>query len=388
MLSEVFPPDYSGAGIQLRTLAPCLQRLGVSVRVLTSIEGARSTSEVYEGIPVERLAIGPREEGWADRFARKATNWMWQNRRTYDIVHFHGIGKSTWPAIALAVLLGKRRVLKLTMAHDESPTRFRAMRFGKIRVQMLHLVNRVVCISTALVAEYQAHGFGSTQIIRIPNGVDVSTFAPMCKDLRAAAKQAVCSENQWSLDSEIVLFIGGIERRKGLDILIEAWPIVLDHCPAARLLLVGPKDHSREAREFAYSLEQGIAEASFRGTARCTGNVGNPERYMQIADVFVLPSRNEGLPNALIEAQAVGVACVSTMLQGITSDVIVDGVTGLIVPQESPGELARALVRLLEHPEERVRMGAAARARAVESFNIDAIAKQYQDLYLELSNVR
>lgn len=127
-----------------------------------------------------------------------------------------------------------------------------------------------------------------------------------------------------------------------------------------------------------------LEETGLLDTVRFTGLVADPETYLRASDVFAFPSRKEGLPNALIEAQAAGVACVASDLPGITSDVIEPDQTGYIVPQNDPDALAQRVTTLLKDSELNGRMRAAARDRAVRLFDLEVVAEKYKALYEEL----
>jgi glycosyltransferase involved in cell wall biosynthesis len=119
------------------------------------------------------------------------------------------------------------------------------------------------------------------------------------------------------------------------------------------------------------------------------------ERFLQIADVFLFPSRREGFGTAIIEAMASGVPCVVAALPGITDYIFAAAVErpsaargavpdGLVVPQEDPGALAEAALELLSGPERAAAIGAAGRARVREQFDIERIAEQYLSWYAAL----
>jgi glycosyltransferase involved in cell wall biosynthesis len=98
-------------------------------------------------------------------------------------------------------------------------------------------------------------------------------------------------------------------------------------------------------------------------------------------DVFVLSSREEGIPNALLEAMAAGRPCVATSVGG-TPEVLRDGETGWLVPPAEPEALARALEETLTRPEEARRRGAAARRAVEEGMSIEAMVRRHEAFYL------
>ena len=116
------------------------------------------------------------------------------------------------------------------------------------------------------------------------------------------------------------------------------------------------------------------------GSVEMLGSRSDVPDLMARAEIFVLPSRFEGLPNALLEAMAAGLPCVATRVSG-SEDVIIDGESGLLVPPEDPDALAEALVRLLTRPAEALALGRAARARMVARYDRAAQMQALVSLY-------
>ena len=112
------------------------------------------------------------------------------------------------------------------------------------------------------------------------------------------------------------------------------------------------------------------------------------ERFYRAADVFVLPSVREGLPNVLLEAMASGVACIATRLTNVTDSVIEDGRNGLLVPPDDVLALERAMQQLLSDPVLAARLGQEARLTTVARYGIDQVAESYLTAYHELLDVR
>jgi glycosyltransferase involved in cell wall biosynthesis len=162
----------------------------------------------------------------------------------------------------------------------------------------------------------------------------------------------------------VVLAVGRHVAQKGLDLLLRAWPAVQAQLPAARLRIVG----------------DGPLTASLQAQARAAG-VGSSVDWVPPTDdiraeyaraaVFVLPSRYEGMPLALLEAQALGLPAVAFDCPTGPREIVgSDPVTGLVVPAGDVGGLAAALVQLLADPALRARMGAAAIERSRQHFSL------------------
>jgi len=155
------------------------------------------------------------------------------------------------------------------------------------------------------------------------------------------------------------VFGGALERPKALDVLIDAWRVVHDALPRARLSIVG--NGTAEAELRAQTIELGLdAFIDFEGNL-------SRERVVQLLDAstcLVLPSRSEGMGRVALEAMARARPVVGSTAGGIP-DVVDDGQTGLLVPPDRPAALARALVEILANPSRAARMGVEARQRTV-----------------------
>jgi glycosyltransferase involved in cell wall biosynthesis len=163
--------------------------------------------------------------------------------------------------------------------------------------------------------------------------------------------------------------------QKGFDVLLRALPAVLEREPATELLLVGDGPQRDQLEALASDLGLGDA-VRFHGAARHHDVAG----LLASASVVAIPSRHEGMPLVALEAAAAGRAVVATPVQGL-GDVVVDGVTGTLVPPEDPGRLATALADLLTDPSRAAALGANARSRAVERFSLDQTVDAYEALY-------
>ena len=172
--------------------------------------------------------------------------------------------------------------------------------------------------------------------------------------------------------------VGHITRVKGTDILIEAAPHILREVPEARFLLVGAGLPSYEP-----SLRQRVHELGLDGRFVFGGDRPDVPDMLEAADLFVLPSRSEGQPNALIEAMAMGLPSVATRVGGVP-EVVSDGEEALLVPPEAPDALATACVSVLTSPSLGRRLGEAARSRARRERDVRAMVHRYEGLYEEL----
>ena len=182
-------------------------------------------------------------------------------------------------------------------------------------------------------------------------------------------------------DGKTVIAVGRYMYQKGLDRLIDAWKIVSDalgpgHGWQLRLLGEG---------ELRDQLQGQIDSLRLSSSVQLCGNVKDMPSEYRNAAILAMSSRYEGLPMALIEAQAYGVPAVSFDCKCGPREVIIDSRTGLLVKEGDVEALAKALLGLIRDPEARRRMGEEAAAQAVR-FDFETIMKQWDKLFKEYEN--
>lgn len=174
-----------------------------------------------------------------------------------------------------------------------------------------------------------------------------------------------------------IVAMGRLVHQKGFDLLLEAFKQCSSRFPHWSLAILG-EGHERSA------LESLVTRLELHGRVRFAGLVENPPAVLRGADLFVMSSRFEGFPLALIEAMACGLPVISTDCPTGPSEIIRNHVDGILVPTGDAMKLADAMERLMAHPEER--NGLAARAIGVyERFGIEAIMKLWDKLLADIS---
>ena len=178
-----------------------------------------------------------------------------------------------------------------------------------------------------------------------------------------------------------VLFLGIIGHRKGVYDLLPAFAEALQARPGMKLL-VGGNGEVEQARMRA-------AELGLGDSVEFLGWVGGDRKneLLAAADIFVLPSYNEGLPISLLEAMSWGVPVVSTTVGGIP-ELIRDGTDGYLIEAGDVPALARRLAELAGDPDLRRRMGRAGREQVAESFSREAVLPRLEQLYADISRGR
>lgn len=195
----------------------------------------------------------------------------------------------------------------------------------------------------------------------IPNGVDISRFHPLSAD---------ASDSQ---RSQTVVCMARLSYEKGLDVLLQAWHLVHKELPEAHLIVagVGPLQ-----AQLAYM----VKALDLRESVEFVGVQSDVVAVLHRGSIATLPSRWEGMPNALLEAMSCGLPCVATRVSG-TEDVITHGVNGLLVEPEDYQSMAQALLTLLRDPALCNAYGKAARATIEQDYSLEHITDIHMKLY-------
>jgi phosphatidylinositol alpha-1,6-mannosyltransferase len=244
--------------------------------------------------------------------------------------------------------------------------------YNTLRRLLLRVPDRLTPVSRYTAGLLQDLGVDAARLRVVPNGTDPERFQPF---------DASALRRSLGLDGQtILLTVGRLVPRKGIDTTLQALPALLDAVPDLTYLVVGTgPDRDR--------LERLAADLGVRDNVRFTGEVSFEDlpHYYNIADAFAMPSREappdvEGFGIVFLEAGACGVPVVGARSGGVP-DAVRDGETGLLVPPSSPDALAEALTRLLTSPDLAERLGRQARRAVVHDASWAHIADQLWDVF-------
>jgi len=176
----------------------------------------------------------------------------------------------------------------------------------------------------------------------------------------------------------VVVSMGRLVAQKGFDDLLKAFARCTRSRPDWSLVIIG--EGPERDRLGALAAELGV-----QSRIRLVGRLADPVAILRRAELFVLASRYEGFPNALVEAMACGLPVVSTDCPSGPRDIIRQGVDGVLVPPDDVAALAEAMGRLMDDPLERRRLGARA-VEVVERFNVQTIMQSWSDLLSRITD--
>ena len=379
MVTGAYAPEMSGAALQCRALLGVLGER-IDAAVLTTTLSSSRAPEVIDGVPVLRVPVHIGRRGSEMRAAAALALGLVRLARHRSIVHFHGFSRKSLLLMTLARAMCKRRVVKLTSVGHDDPLSVRAQ--GPLPASIYRSADVFVVVSPRQRELCHEAGIPAARIRMIPNGVNLQRFQPSGHEERVRLRRAL----SLPAAGPVILFVGFFSDDKQPHVLFDAWRRLGTR--GGTLVFVGA------TRSHYYEIDATLADrlraeaASFGNRVVFVERADTIEQYYGAADIFALPSRREGLPNALLEAMASGLGCIASHLPGVTDTLIEDGVSGTLVAPGEPSALARALDVLLADTAMRQRFGAAARATVARSYGIEATALAYLDLYGALNSPR
>jgi glycosyltransferase involved in cell wall biosynthesis len=272
-----------------------------------------------------------------------------------------------------ALSLGRRRPIRV-LSRKGLPLIADNWRY---RMTYAHLVDGILTPAAAIQRQLAAHSWLEVPIQVIPNGVDLERFAhaPRRQPLPQGSPilDSISSSTSPDECGPLILCLARLSGQKGHRFLLEAAAALRTRFPRARYLLVGDGAERR-------AIEEGRRRLGLETVVHLIGHRQDSAELLAASDIVVLPSLDEGYPNVLLEAMAIGRPVVATRV-GDASDIVVDGVTGFLVPPARSEPLADRLARLLADRDLRVRLGAAGRERAEREFAAGAMVAAVEDYF-------
>lgn len=368
MVIQSFRPIVGGAELQLERLLPRLAERGVHVTVVTRGSPESPRRERLGDAAIVRTALPGRSPLASLAFVGEALAHLARHRRSFDLVHSHG-ALSEGTIVLGAGLLGLPAVVKLLrVGYRGDFERLRTKPGGSIRARRLAATAWFIATSAEARAELTALGVPGGRIFDIPNGVDLSVYRPPAEGEPARLRAELGLPA-----GPLGLYAGRLTDVKEVDTLIRALP----SAPELALAIVG------DGRQRA-SLEQLAAETGVLGRARFFGFSDRVPDFLRAADAFFLPSRSEGMSNALLEAMACGLPCIGTEASGVPELLAPD--RGLLVPAGDVPAWGEAMSRVVGEVDElRKSMGARASRHVHDHFSLDSVADRLVAAYTRIA---
>jgi D-inositol-3-phosphate glycosyltransferase len=385
--------ETGGMNVYVRELGRALADRGARLDIFTRRQacGTPDVEEFAPGARVIHIDAGPQRRvdkydvlDYLPEFACGVQRWRAVTGISYDLIHAH-----YWLSGRIGILFRERwDVPMVCMFHtlaqiknrvaESAAEREQAVRY-EIERRTMAACDRIVAATERDRAQMVRHYGKHAPIMVIPGGVDLQRFRPLPR-AEARAELGVGA-------SKVILFVGRIQRLKGLEVLLRA----LHHACGSdtsldvRLLIVGGLANAecRELREIT-RLQQLAGRLGVADRVTFVGAVQHERLplYYASADVTVMPSTYESFGLVAVESLACGTPVIASRVGGLPT-IVRDGETGFLVPWRDPRLFAERIVQLLNDDSLRARMGLNGRP-SVERFGWDNIAAQHLQLYQEL----
>jgi glycosyltransferase involved in cell wall biosynthesis len=376
MFCSQFRPLVGGAERQAEKLAKALVKYGINIKILTpKINSESPTFENDYGFQVHRFPLldicksFPNIRGLGPlnliSIRLQIKKIIARHLKDIDIVHTHIA--SPLSAFVMQVARDKNIPVLCKMASAGEHNDLIKLSQGGIGGScMLHSmlkgISKWIAISEAVRQSLIAYKVQKKKIVKIPNGVDLMDTQTF-KYKRNFARR--------------FLYLGRLSKTCQRDIptLIRSFDRLAEQLPDVELALVGGGDQHAEIVEFAHQMRH-RTRIQFPG-------IQAPLPWLQWADCLIVPSKREGLSNALLEAMAAGLACIANDIPP-NREALADGAAGMLVPGGSEKHLTEAMLKMATLNGYSASYGQKAFLQVKENYSIDSIANRYIRLYEKL----
>jgi glycosyltransferase involved in cell wall biosynthesis len=391
-ICQIFPhyaPVLAGAAERFRRYAPGLAARGVKTSVITSrSDPALAVHEKIDGcVDVTRMETGTVARERDKRLYQAAEQHLQaQGRGGPSVVQTIKMDRRIFPSLWRIKRQGSALMYVSTMVEPESWGRTALHRWVNLQMQVWsqRIFDAVVVGSPVMAAAQRRMGVSPRKLHIISHGVNIGRFQPASVPGTRPELAAALPPN-----AKVFLYVGHLIPRKGVSTLLRAWPAVAQKHPDAWLVLVGSVHRPTISSEQERQDIEAYQSALFKDL-QCLPRVlhipqqPDIQRWYQMADVFVFPSTQEGFPNALLEAMATGLPCLTRRFMGFPEGQLGERQGVIQVVDDPPAAWVRAMSELLTNPSLRNKMGVEAREIIIRDHTLDKTLDAFVSLYQRL----
>jgi glycosyltransferase involved in cell wall biosynthesis len=372
-VTPYYPPHVGGIEYHVEALSRKLVEAGHEVTVYTSNVPKTRKHEVVDGVEIYRFNCpfaplnNPIMPGLLLKLIKSGK---------FDIVHTHGYLQLSSNLVAIGRIVTRRPFVITSHGAILNYRGWRgvieAIYHRSIGKFTLRSARKVIALTTTQAEILEKLGARQRDIIVVPNWVDLYETTP---DIDI---EKFCRTYKLG-NSQVVLFVGGLQPRKGVEYLIKA----MKYCKTKpAVVIIG--DEGPRYRGSRANLEKQVLDLGLKEQVMFLGSFPREEltAAYKAADLFILPSLAEGLPLVLLEAMSFGKCVIATKIPG-NVDVVKDGWNGVLVEPKNPQELAQKIDWLLADSASRERLGTQARRDVEQNYSPQAVLGKILSLYQE-----
>lgn len=403
IISMYLPPKNSGAGKRAWNFAKDLSSIGLIENIICKFPYGKGTREVDEfdqyfkpsQIRQVHYSLHTDEKNVIARLATFVSDtislliyfltYNFKERRYKTIYHCFGTSLINLVCAYCAKLTNSRSIIELTMSGDIKSLYHRddkwVKRFNKrIKTRMFESANAIIGISPTLMKEYDEYCENMNKIRLIPNYVDRNVFSS------CDATKKIELRNNYQIESNTftILFVGGLFKRKGIDDIIKIIE-QLGRRTDKKICFIIVGENNKTAEQINYSNELAKVNSRFKSiNVILTGQQYNISSYYKIANVFLFPSKREGLPNVVLEAMSSGLPVIMNEIDGLTDYLIDNEKDGWIIKDDINSYVVK-LLDLIKNPSGLEQMSLCAKQKIESRFSKKVILDKYLELYDNLA---
>jgi glycosyltransferase involved in cell wall biosynthesis len=353
---------FYGAEQMIMTLMTALNRESFDVRLATLEKKRASSTAIVSAARAAGIdAVTLPCRGWLDWDAIQALKSLVEEEKI-EILHCHEPKSRLYGAV-VSRMTG---IPMVATHHLWTGQNLRTRLVESIDAAVLHGCDKVIGVSSSVAESMRRVLVSSRRIEVIPNGIDLRSFEDELQNDEARASLGIPP------GVPVIGAVGRLDIQKAHERLIEAARKITDAGQDAVYVIFG--EGVERPR-----LESLVRELGLTGRVLLPGYRKDIRPYLAMMDVFVMPSRREGTPMALLEAMAMKKPVVATAVGGVP-DVLRDGIDGIMLPENGDG-LGDALLKLLRDPACASQMARSGRRRVETEFSSSRMAGRYEDLY-------
>jgi D-inositol-3-phosphate glycosyltransferase len=387
VISRWYHPHVTGVSVVFRRLGPELEAQGVSLTVHTALtEQAGTPVEILDHIKIKRHPVKPVSQGFRiDLELLKVAILDWERSGIMpDVVIVMKCNRCFIPSLLKLKQRGVRIIFFCSIFPEfDKASWFIRAKWSAGTYFMLCLIDATVVHSETFVKFFSAISPRNARFQVMPFPVDCQRFRPAESFWEKSRQRKKLGFDE---DGKIILFVGSVIERKGADLLLEAWLLLEQRHPDARLVFAGPygaRETNISAAEkmrhenFMLKFDALLGKLHHRSSVIMVGTVANAEDYYQAADIFAFPSRLEGMGGVIPEAMASQLPCVLTRFEGFPEVEFGEAEQEFLLADFTPTSIASKLEQLLCSDGDRLRLGKRARQQALRVFDIPQLAESF-----------
>ena len=407
IVSTIIPPRFSGAGVLAYEYASRLYKKDKLAFILTeksaSIKESKFSFDRFKKLPSNIIITIPKDVNKDKKRSKNKIKYLmpfviyqinlfftllwkiFQKRNSIKIIHC--VGASSWLSlysVLIGKFFGKKTVLEMSLLGSDDPISLQKssnILIGNFCRWLFSKADIVISISPALTKAYKISGMPIGKLREVPNSVDIDKFYPLNKNEKMNLRKRLGFKQNLT----IILCVGAIIKRKGIDLLIKSFARYSNKYSNTILVLIGPTADDKENLQFYNKMKKLANYLNVEKYIVFTGTRDNIDEYMKASDLFVFLSRNEGFGTVLVEAMSTGLPVVTLNIPGITEYIIKNRIDGIIIRNKNPDKIALEIENILNNYDLYKSISINARNTVINKFSTKIIDEQYKQIYEKIS---